>query len=88
MCFLLLCQLPKGHQGKVPVSNAGDSCPSALRILNLVREEAVVRGRTDKGRGGEKVGDRETNRHTYTYREKEMGRGWVEAVGKAKPLKV
>ena len=43
-----------------------------------MREEAVVRGRTDKGRGGgEKVGDRETNRHTYIYREKEMGRGWV-----------
>ena len=49
----------------------------------------MVRGRTDKGRGGgEKVGDRETNRHTYIYREKEMGRGWVEAAGKAKPLKV
>lgn len=76
MCFLLLCQLPKGHQGKVPVSNAGDSCPSALRILNLVREEAVVRGRTDKGRGGgEKVGDRETDTHTHTERKRWGGDG-------------
>lgn len=88
MCFLLLCQLPKGHQGKVPVSNAGDFCPSALRNSELGEGRSGGQRQDGQGKGWRRESGRQRDKHTYTYRKKEMGRGWVEAVGKAKPLKV
>lgn len=77
-CFLLLCQLPKGHQGTVPVSNAGDS------VLRLFKNSELGEGRSGgqrqegQGRGVEErkqETERQTDTHTHTERKRGAGDG-------------
>ena len=81
-CFLLLCQLPKGQQGTVSVSNAGDSCPSSLKNSELGEGRSGGQRQEGQGRGVEErkwETERQTDTHTHTEREGErMDKGCWE----------
>lgn len=83
MCFLLLCQLPKGQQGTVPVSNAGDSCPSALKNSELGEGRSGGQRQDGQGKGWRRESGRQRDKQTHIYIQRErdgegMGRGCWE----------
>lgn len=72
-----------GHEGMVPVSNIGDSCPSSLKNSDL--GEGGGGGQRQGTEAVSRGGKRQTDGHIHRDRQTDRQ---TEADGEAEPLRV